>query len=1381
MKKIFYLILRRAAMTLLVTLLTTVTAWAQTPPEGLDYNPAGYYEIKNSGDLMTLLGFSETVVGNVSIKYFTFKLTADIDMTGIAFRPISNGLSHKDFYFCGKFDGQNHVIKNLTIASSCNFVGLFAAIGQGGEVKNVRLDNVNISITMEHNDCSVGGIAGRNYGTISNCHVAGTISNYDNIYSLGSIVGENIGTGVVSNCSAAAGNLPLVGELYSFQTPGTTTGCTSYYKLTADDDVNLTATSPIVTIGSTPCYVKGTQVQARFSYTGTHEQGKGYTLTDGTNSYAENTNYTLTMNGDYHISSVVTVLNYAINQTATTNGSLSLSQTTGHYGDQVTLTLAPDALYEVATVSVKDASQHDVPLSGSGNTRTFTMPASNVTVSATFQKKTFAIYMTTYGCTASCTPSSPHAGDVVTISVTPSSGMTFKSIQIRDEKWNFLTVNADKTFTMPSTNAYVTVTCSSTGTLQGSGSASDPYLINDYNDLQILSSWSKNHTTSHFALTQDITVPSGAPAFTPIGNIYGQFGGHIDGRGHTISGLTITDGIDGHCSGFVGINQGTIENLTIVYASLAPTGCNSVGGIAGVVSKDHIIRNCHVAGNITLNDNGITEVGGIAGDNSGTICDCTNRANISYTTEINYLRFFGGIAGSASGIIYHCANSGNLTFKQTGSDRTWPNIGGVAGSAYAPLMGNTNSGSISVTVINAEVEKGGIVGKYNSTLSHNYYFGNCNLPGTNNGDVTANQGAVPGYAISCGDRVALADIADNIPHPAYGASGEDILLNITPPENYIIDVVKYNDGSDHVISPVNNAYSFTMPAKSVAVSATFALDIATFFGEGNDGTEANPYTITTIDGWNFFCDCLQDNTTWNRFIGKFVKLGANIGTATNPVTRSAGAAYHDFCGTFDGDNKTLTVSINSTGDYAAPFNHVDDGCTIKRLHVAGTVVANDGHKYAGGLVGGSWSTVKIEDCQVSTIIDSKTDGDGTHGGIVGIQQNGALTIEGCVFDGQLLGSKTYSCGGIVGYRTKGSTDIYNTLFIPTTVTLNTTNTSDASQTFVRNASASCHEGCYFIKPLGGTANQGKRARSVLAGDGVTIEAINPVGAVTNTYNVSGITAYAKGLKYDGNFYYGNGDEVSLTLNHSDREGYTFASYSASAGILSGTKLTMPDENVTISTLWTFVSENSVTFAPAGYATYYNGLFDTTLPAGVSALIVTDKGTAEGSLVYETIADGAGSTNTVPAATAVLLSSEQHAEEAVNLVLSETKIDNRTFDTNLLHGSDTQTTTTGDGKHYKLTYGNSGTQYEDVFGWYFGAENGAAFSSPAHKAWLVVPATTGSAAPFLMLPGQNTTGIMNVNVSDNDNLRWYSLDGQQLQGKPTQQGVYIHNGKKIIIK
>ena len=48
----------------------------------------------------------------------------------------------------------------------------------------------------------------------------------------------------------------------------------------------------------------------------------------------------------------------------------------------------------------------------------------------------------------------------------------------------------------------------------------------------------------------------------------------------------------------------------------------------------------------------------------------------------------------------------------------------------------------------------------------------------------------------------------------------------------------------------------------------------------------------------------------------------------------------------------------------------------------------------------------------------------------------------------------------------------------------------------------------------------------------------------------------------------------------------------------------------------------------------------------------------------------------------------------------------------------------------------------------------------------------------------TTGIISVHDSGftvNGSDAWYSLDGRKLDGKPTQRGVYINNGKKVVIK
>jgi hypothetical protein len=128
--------------------------------------------------------------------------------------------------------------------------------------------------------------------------------------------------------------------------------------------------------------------------------------------------------------------------------------------------------------------------------------------------------------------------------------------------------------------------------------------------------------------------------------------------------------------------------------------------------------------------------------------------------------------------------------------------------------------------------------------------------------------------------------------------------------------------------------------------ATQAEYINYMFGGGN-GSQNSPYVISSTEGWNFFCDCLDDNNSWNRFSGKTVKLGADIS-----VTRMAGSSQHDFCGTFDGNHKTLTFTSTENVDGVAPFSYISETTptggsevshpAIRNLKVAGTVNATLG-------------------------------------------------------------------------------------------------------------------------------------------------------------------------------------------------------------------------------------------------------------------------------------------------------------------------------------------------------------------------------------------------------------------------------------------------------
>ena len=108
-----------------------------------------------------------------------------------------------------------------------------------------------------------------------------------------------------------------------------------------------------------------------------------------------------------------------------------------------------------------------------------------------------------------------------------------------------------------------------------------------------------------------------------------------------------------------------------------------------------------------------------------------------------------------------------------------------------------------------------------------------------------------------------------------------------------------------------------------------------------------------------------------------------------------------------------------------------------------------------------------------------------------------------------------------------------------------------------------------------------------------------------------------------------------------------------------------------------------------------------------------------------------------------------------------------YDTNSLTGTDTQISNPGNA--YVLGYDNS------ILGFYKLSAGG---TIKAHKAYLTY---AGSGAPeFFDLEG-NVTGITNTNLSNQTNMNGtvYTLDGRRV-GKLTK-GLYIVNGKKIIIK
>ena len=204
--------------------------------------------------------------------------------------------------------------------------------------------------------------------------------------------------------------------------------------------------------------------------------------------------------------------------------------------------------------------------------------------------------------------------------------------------------------------------------IEGAGTKENPYKIGTAGELSEFANIvniieREDHNQAACAiLTQNIYLDkSSTTNWTPIGTSEKSYTGTFDGKGFTISNLTIQNKERDYL-GLFGFNEGVIKNVGIKNANI--TGKNYIGGVCG--DNKGTIENCSNAGTVLGMDSS-WGVGGVCGDNSGgTIANCSNAGDVSGNMSV------GGVCGDNSGgTIANCYNTGDVS----GSE----NIGGVCG------------------------------------------------------------------------------------------------------------------------------------------------------------------------------------------------------------------------------------------------------------------------------------------------------------------------------------------------------------------------------------------------------------------------------------------------------------------------------------------------------------------------------------------------------------------------------------------------------------------------------------------------------------------------------------------------------------------------------
>ena len=166
-------------------------------------------------------------------------------------------------------------------------------------------------------------------------------------------------------------------------------------------------------------------------------------------------------------------------------GTIAVSLPQAADGESVTVTVTPSDGYNLNTVTVAKSEGGTVPVSGTGNTRTFTMPADHVTVSAAFTAIPYSVTVQqpASGGTIAVSPTqSITVGQTVTVTASPANNTLYLS-NVIITKAGGGTVSVDqaggntRTFSMPAANVTVTGTFS---TQDPSNPIVDGMKIGDY-------------------------------------------------------------------------------------------------------------------------------------------------------------------------------------------------------------------------------------------------------------------------------------------------------------------------------------------------------------------------------------------------------------------------------------------------------------------------------------------------------------------------------------------------------------------------------------------------------------------------------------------------------------------------------------------------------------------------------------------------------------------------------------------------------------------------------------------------------------------------------------------------------------------------------------
>lgn len=621
-----------------------------------------------------------------------YKLTADIDMSGVSFTPLPD--------FTGSLDGQGHVIRNLTFNNANQDQAALFSTTHGATIKNLGIENANIV-----GNANAAAIVGRACGgTIYSCYVANSyIEGRDHVGSITGDMNVNDNVGVtISDCLSDARlktRSYQVGGLVGVTNGGTIQNC--YFSGTIDGNESCSAgIISLLDSDDHPTTVQNNLSAASHIYKGSQDRIIG---TAGRN---------VTLTNNYAVAS----MNYG-SRGATFSGTSDAAGSNGETVDDATAktrdfyvnALGWDFNNTWKFLEGTEGKMYPVlswmkaPLP----TEIFDLPNENTSV-LFIEGAEFLDLSPIHGSW----------GQDLKYNITDGANL----VSTTDDEPNKIYVGNDAGEFMGAGNVTVSVENAADIASSFTLSPTSFKFYVDQSDITTEISTPEQFATlinrnlaGTYTLTNDIDM-SGYDGFKGIAVSGTPFTGSLDGQGHKVSGLTVTYTDGGSNEGIFGQTAGaTIKNIAFENILVdAGSAANHVGFIGSassttfdqvaitgkVIGNDHVALLAGDADGITVTNttlwgtvDGRSQCGGFAGctlEGGASFDKCLSNVNVSCSSR-GWAGGFVGLIDKANSVvtINNCVSLGDMTSAGDGTPRI-----------AAPFIAGNGAGDAANAVIN---------------------------------------------------------------------------------------------------------------------------------------------------------------------------------------------------------------------------------------------------------------------------------------------------------------------------------------------------------------------------------------------------------------------------------------------------------------------------------------------------------------------------------------------------------------------------------------------------------------------------------------------------------------------------------------------------------